>query len=411
MIGRRRLLQSCATIGTASLLQPAYGSISSSERKMIFVRVPGGWDTTRVFSPVFDNPNVSMESEAQETFAGDLRFVDHPDRPQINTFFSEFSQQTVILNGLIIPSINHLICERLLYSANSSGTVPDWATQIAAAKRDKYPLPHVLISGKAIGGKQNDLIVRVGNNGQLEKLLSGNLDIFSDTEVILPPSTHTDISNAYLQQMLQHQANADRFPSFMNTYNQSIDRSILMKELSADIRWNTDGSEASQIDLTVDLLLSDLTRCITLEFYRLTFDSHESNDSKQSQNFADLFSFLHLLTSTLSTTPGLVYDTLLEECTIVVLSEMGRTPHQNTAKGKDHWCHTAGMLIGSGIKGGRNYGGYSEYFYGQPIDLNTAEVTSSGKEITPRIFGATLLALADVDPVSLGVDPIFGILE
>ena len=69
------------------------------------------------------------------------------------------------------------------------------------------------------------------------------------------------------------------------------------------------------------------------------------------------------------------------------------------------------MMIGSGIKGGRNYGGYSEYFYGQPIDLNTAEVTNSGKEITPRIFGATLLALADVDPVSLGVDPIYGILE
>ena len=172
MISRRRLLQCGATLTTAGMLTPARASITGSQRKMIFVRVPGGWDTTRVFSPVFDNPNVDMEEEAELDIVGDLEYVAHPDRPEVTNFFTQYGSQTAILNGLIIPSINHMICNRLLYTANSSATEPDWATRIAAAKSTDYPLPHVLISGKAIGGHQNDLIVRVGDNGQLEHLKS-----------------------------------------------------------------------------------------------------------------------------------------------------------------------------------------------------------------------------------------------
>ena len=349
-----------------------------------------------------------MEEEAQLSMVSDLSYVSHPDRPEVDTYFQDFTPQTAILNGIIVPNINHMICNRLLYTGSSTGTEPDWATRIARSTAQNYPLPHMLISGKAIGGLQSDLIVNVGENGQLQQLLNGEILEHSDLPITPPSQTVENISNLYLEQALK-KAESHQNQAFLDSYSQALERIKLMKSLSSEIRWNTDGSEQSQIDLTVDLLRSDLTRCITLEFYRLTFDSHEDNESKQSRNFAELFGFVHNLVNTLATTAGLTHPSLLDETTILVLSEMGRTPYQNGAKGKEHWYHTSGMLIGSGIQGGRVFGGYSDLFYGEPVDLSTGEVFGGGQEITPKVLGGTILALGDVDPVEeLGVGGIWG---
>ena len=413
-LSRRTFLQSSLGLGTLGLSSlglssNSYASISAGKRKFIFLRVPGGWDTTRVFAPMFSNPNIDMENEGELAMVGDLSYVSHPERPEVDQYFQNFGSQSAILNGIIVPNINHMICNRLLYSGSSTGTEPDWATRIAASKAEDYPLPHVLISGKALGGLQSDLIINVGDNGQLEQLLNGDILQLSDTPVSSPPQAVESISTLYLKSILE-QSQAHQSPQFLNSYNQALDRIKLMKSLSSEIRWNTDGSEQSQVDLTVDLLLSDLTRCITLEYYKLTFDSHEDNDSKQSSNFAGLFGFLNNLITTLASTEGLTQPSLLDETTIVMLSEMGRTPYQNSGKGKEHWYHTSGMLIGSGIHGGRVFGGFSDLFYGEPVDLTTGEVFAGGQEITPKVLGSTILALGDVDPIAeQGVTPIDGI--
>lgn len=409
---RRQFLQGSLGLGALGwggipLHPSASASISGSKRKFIFLRVPGGWDTTRVFAPMFENSNIDMEEDAQRSIIGDLSFVSHPDRPEVDDYFQAFASETAILNGVIIPNINHMICNRLLYTGSSTGIEPDWATRIAAAKAEDYPLPHMLLSGQAIGGLQSDLIVNVGENGQLGQLLNGEILEHSDLPVSPPTQTIENISNLYLEQAIK-QTQAHQNQNFLDSYSQALERIKLMKSLAAEIRWNTDGSDQSQIDLTVDLLRSDLTRSITLEFYRLTFDSHEDNASKQSRNFSQLFAFLHNLVNTLATTEGLSRPSLLDETTILVLSEMGRTPYQNSAKGKEHWYHTSGMMIGSGIQGGRVFGGYSDLFYGEPVDLATGEIFSQGQEITPKILGATILALADIDPIrELGVSGLF----
>ena len=194
-----------AVVTASGLIKPAKASINASERKFIFVRVPGGWDTTRVFSPVFDNPQVEMEEEAQFDSISGLDYVAHYNRPEITNFFTQHAEKTAIVNGIIIPSINHLICDRLLYTANSSATDPDWGTRIAAAKSTQYPLPHVLISGKALGGYQNDMIIRVGENGQMEKLISGNISQLSDIEVYNPTKHQSNIADLYLHKLLSQQ--------------------------------------------------------------------------------------------------------------------------------------------------------------------------------------------------------------
>ena len=95
----------------------------------------------------------------------------------------------------------------------------------------------------------------------------------------------------------------------------------------------------------------------------------------------------------------------IDEVCIVVLSEMGRTPYQNGGKGKDHWQHTSAMPMGSGIRGGKPAG--SSLFYGQPIDLQSGDVTFSGQDISTRLLGHPL-ALGMSEMNSPHLETLFG---
>ena len=387
----------------------ARASVSGSDRKFLFIRVPHGWDTTRVFTPMFSTSGIAMESDGFTKQVDDIEYVAHDNRPAVDTFFETYGRQTAILNGLIVPSVNHAICDRLLYSDSSTGSSPDWATQIASAQSERYTLPHVLISGRVLAGNRANLIVNVGTEGQMNQLLSGDLMSLADHDSVTP----NIITQAIVSKHLTQSAAALGNP-FGEFYEQSMTRIRFMKEISDSglVNWNTDGSLTSQIHLTRDLFQNELTRCVTLEFKRESFDSHVDNDSKQSANFQDLFTFLNELMTVLQHTPSATTGTLLDEVCVVVLSEMGRTPYENGGKGKDHWQHTSAMLMGSGIQGGRTYGKFSSLFYGQPLDLHSGEVTSTGQDISTRLLGDTLLALGDVgnDFTPLG-DPIWAMLR
>ena len=66
----------------------AQANISGSERKFLFVRVPHGWDTTRVFTPMFSTSGIAMESDAFTNQVEDIQYVAHDDRPAVDTFFN-----------------------------------------------------------------------------------------------------------------------------------------------------------------------------------------------------------------------------------------------------------------------------------------------------------------------------------
>ena len=409
---RRKLCGYGAGLGTLlSLPRISRASMSGRDRKFVFVRVPGGWDTTRVFAPMFHVSGLDMEEDAYLSMIEGIPYVAHEQRPVVDQFFLEFGSKIAILNGLVVPSVNHAICERLLYSDSSTGSIPDWATQIASTSVDRYTLPHVLISGRVLAGNKASLIVNVGTDGQMSDLLSGRLIERGD---VPSRSLSTEIQEMISQQL---QVNPQNISDFSTAYTQSLQRMKFMKEISDQgfVNWQTDGSMISQIHLTRDLLVNDLVRCVTMEFGDVgspSFDSHVDNESKQMTNFQDLFSFLYDLILTLNTTPGVEQNSLLDETCVVVMSEMGRTPYLNVGKGKDHWQHTSAMMIGSGIRGGQVLGEYSDLFYGQPINLTTGQVFAQGQDISTRLLGDTLLALGDIgnEFTPLG-DPIWALMS
>jgi uncharacterized protein (DUF1501 family) len=109
--------------------------------------------------------------------------------------------------------------------------------------------------------------------------------------------------------------------------------------------------------------------------------------------------FLELvpLLDTWRSTPGSQGGSLADEVVLVVMSEMGRTPQLNGGAGKDHWGTTSVLLVGPNLTGNRVIGGYGEYFYGEPIDLGSGELSATGRLAAGGELGATLLTLAGAD--------------
>jgi uncharacterized protein (DUF1501 family) len=88
---------------------------------------------------------------------------------------------------------------------------------------------------------------------------------------------------------------------------------------------------------------------------------------------------------------------LIEETTVVVYSEMGRTPLYNETGGRDHWPYTSVMLMGAGIEGGQNVGGYDDQFTGVGFDPRTGAPSATELGVPPVDLGATLVHLAGLD--------------
>ena len=111
-------------------------------------------------------------------------------------------------------------------------------------------------------------------------------------------------------------------------------------------------------------------------------------------------------------TPGETTATLAEETTVVVLSEMGRTPNLNAQNGKDHFPITSCMLVGPGVTGNRMVGAYDSSFFGRKVNPTTGEVSDSGQTLSAEVLGATLLQMGGIDPAPYvrGVQPLTGLL-
>lgn len=415
-LSRRTLLRS-GLIGASTLAMPrrAAATVSPEDRKLIFVMIFRGWDPTRVFASEFDNPDVAMEAEAQLGEIGGIRFVDHAERPSVRSFLETWHANTLFLNGVVVPSPSHLECLKLMMTGSNQAGAPDWPARAAYASRDRYALPHVVIRGPQFGGEASSVVTRIGTSGYVSSLLDGSVLAAGDVVPGLPSDSAAAVMERHLQTWTGRRAAravGERDRLLTEGYEAVLGRAQTLKSVVGDVRWAADGSVETQADLAIDLFRLGLTRCVTLSYEALTWDSHDNNDLYQSANFETLFAGLGYLMEQLALTPGEHAPTLADETVVVVCSEMGRTPQLNGGDGKDHWSHTSLMITGPGITGDRVVGGFSEYYYGKKLDLATAETSEDGVSIYPEVVGATILELLGVDPGAAlpGVSPLLGVL-
>ncbi|MCB9764986.1 MAG: DUF1501 domain-containing protein [Alphaproteobacteria bacterium] len=403
-LSRRQLL---AALGATAALGGvrARAAVSASERRFVFVLANGGWDTTRVFTPSFDLPQVDMEEQAAAATAGDLRFVDHPDRPSVRAFFEAYHSRLALLNGMLVPSVAHEACRGLLLTGGSAGTSPDWPTTLAAARRDAFPLPHLVLGNVSFPGDLTEVTCRVGGDGQLDGLLDGSLIADADVPVEPPEADAEALLDAFTADAVARRLAQQPDPAWqaqLQDYDFALARAGDLKTQAGALSFVAGGTMSAQATLAADVLARGVSRCVSIEHPVIrgnhAWDSHSQNDTMQQNLFEDLFAGLVTLMEALDTTAGPSGATLAEETVVVVLSEMGRTPWLTPSGGKDHWPYTSALVLGSGIAGGRTLGGMDESFYGWKLDPTTGERRDDGVRLSFAELGATLMALGDVDP-------------
>lgn len=411
MLTRRRLLGTSALAAAAAALARPRRALAASgepERKFLFFLAPGGWDPTYVFAPMFDKPYVDTEADATVAEANGIRFVDHAARPSVRTFFEDWGDKACVLNGFEVQSITHDRCMRLLLTGEGGTGIDDWGSILASHSSNDLMMPYVVLNGRSFTAQHVSEVVRVGRTGQLGVLLDhdGLLPRVEQT-VPLPSATDEASVRAYLQGRVERLAaastpgHAERYASLYARVLDQVDRLTALGD-----SLGLGESPASDLDAWGDVATAitafqmGLSRCAMVAYdglWSMSWDSH-SGIEFQSYHFEGLFAHLVPLLEALATTNGTAGTPLIDEVTVVVLSEMGRGPQLNTWGGKDHFTFTSAMLVGSGIRGGQVIGGADDYGLGRRVDLATGEVTDAGTALRSAHLGATLLALGDVDP-------------
>ncbi len=418
---RRQFLFGASALLTAmGLPGAALARSAPSDRKFVFVFNPGGWDPTRVFAPEFDNASVAMERLAARATAGNIPYVAHPGRPSVSSFFETFHGSMVVFNGVMVRSIAHEICSMIMMTGSSSGLTADWPTIIADAARSDTTLPNLVLGGPSFPGDKGVAVARTGSNGQLEALLSGRAFDGSEMPVDGPSRPAESVVDRYLQRRAAARvlaARSTREAELTADFQASMDKLTGLKDLRYSMDFTGGGTLADQAEVAAQALQLGVSRTVCLAYSgggTFGWDSHADNDTTQSALFEELFSGLVALMGTLKATPGRVPGTTLaDETTVVVMSEMGRTPQLNEVLGKDHWPYTSVMVLSPDLVGDRVVGGFDEAYFGQLVDPASGDVTAKGQVLSAESVGATLLSLAGIDPEEhiADVAPIAGVLS
>ena len=407
---RRDLLRAAAataTLGAAP--RTARAAPAAAQRKFIFVFCFGGWDITKVFLPNWTlTNNPQLEDGTELTTGSATSWVSHPDRPSVDAFYQAYEHRIVRVDGIEVPSIAHDICTSLVLTGSTDASRPDVPTLLAAYDSTNRALPHLLLSGPSYSGSLSHYTARVGSNGQLQALATGEIHERNNEGV---PGVIGDTSRAivdrYLLARAEERLGLARSPteeSMVEAWQKSLERSITVRSgevlpSTATTLW------LDQADVAVQMLSLGYSRCATLMWpteaeSQWNFDTHDLNNMRQSELWEGLFYRLGELMNTLESTPGESADTLAEETVIVLWSEMSRTPFANSNNGKDHWPYTCNVVIlpdGVDYSGPDVYGGFDEQLFPKPIDPVSGLADANGRTMDTESFNATLLALGDVD--------------
>ncbi len=424
MINRRSVLRAgLSGLGLAGLagLPGRLAAEDASSRKFLFIFVSGGWDPSCVFAPMIGSPYVYTAPGSVVSTIGGIPIVDGADRPSVRAFFEQNAHRIAIINGMEVRSVTHERCRRLLLTGTSQEVSDDWPATLAASAPG-YRLPHLVLSGPSYSNLYTTSVMRVGDSGQISGLIDGSVI----TDMSPPVERFSEPAEAQMRDFLSRRVDARRAAAaadpalrgqpaaFLSDWRTSLDQRGLVLDLGSElaVAAGTGGYQpaTTRILPALNSLQAGYSRCAILEhagIYDLGWDSH-SNIQYQVTHYETLFSDLLGIFDELDTRLGPSGQPLSAETTVVVFSEMGRAPGLNTTGGKDHWTFTSAMLVGAGVRGGVVAGGFDEHFIGQAVDAGSGEVFEGGTLLTSANLGATLLAMADIDPG--GVEPVSAVI-
>lgn len=405
---RRDLLKSGALLGVGALLpsaSPARAQVAAVQRKLVMVLNSGGWDQTYALDPKPGLPLVDAPAGAARAFGG-LTIWSDPSRPNVDSFFEKWAERSAIINGVQVRSFVHSDCMKRMLTGSPSETTPDMGAIAAFELAPELPVPYLALGQFSRSGPLAAISGRAGTSNQLQALVDPAAAYFQNDGPFVPDfglqteGNDDALVRAYLEAGAaraqktrgQRGYNKKRIDDFIA----SLDRS---ETLARFVREGTSLGErgytvdlAVQIPLAVQALRDGLSHTTMLQS-GFSWDTHTAND-QQGLFHDSLFGSLDVLMQQLED------EDMLESTTVMVLSEMGRTPKLNGQQGKDHWPVTSCMLLGAGVRGGTVLGATNDELGARSIDLATGAIDDDGAQLQSANLVAGVLENLGVDPAA-----------
>jgi hypothetical protein len=430
-LSRRSLLQGIASaaalgsLGTAAAVSEQ-AKAASGDRKFLFFFAGGGWDATPL-DPKYGEDGISavsgtdMDPDTVLGKAGNLTWASGMDRRNMDRWFHRWGAGACIVRGVNIHSAGHEAGMKWMMTGSSSSSIPDWPTILASNGAVEYPMPHLVFSGPAYPGNLGAAVVR-GGGGTLLDLIDGSINGYADAPSPVPAAPMQDQMDRYVFDQtakfasvrdgacVECQGTIGRLR--VDDLENNIEKAMELKgrRFEAGLG-HTGNSMLDQSMMALEVMRLGLSRCAMIGIPG-GWDTHGGNQAVGPQLdsfFLDMDAIMEHLVST----PGNSAPWLIDEVTIVCMSELGRTPKFNGSMGRDHWPWTSMLIAGSGIKGNNVVGWTDEGLIAGPTDLATGQPSNDGVGLGSEHVGTAILKLGKVDPERYlpGVPPALAILK
>jgi uncharacterized protein (DUF1501 family) len=417
-LSRRSVLQ-LGIAGAALLAVPwplqrrAQAQAASPHFTVVF-QADGGWDPTQVFDPhdpndPTDGIDVDVPGQPPSTIVtvGGFTYVSNPvTRPSVDAFFTKWRSRSAIVNGVGTGSTSHDQSNQLVLTGYLDPTRADFAVMAAHHNGSELPLPHLLLSGNSFGGPFGGLSGRLG--GQMS-------DVMAYSRLEEGQLAVSGLGEAYIQQALEFdrlrnaEAPPEAIAAKLAEFADGNARGDMLSQLASSI--NINGNDGTQLATTLGAAFrGGLTTSVTASRFG-GFDTHGDN-TQQNARFQNVFTFMDAFLTQLQAEPGVVSPSLLDETTVILCSEFGRTPLLNGDLGKDHHPWDSYLFVGKNVRGGMTVGMTDGNQKGIKVNLSTGAPDNYGQvlHVTHMVAGILTLVGANPSEYLSGVQPFTGMV-
>jgi uncharacterized protein (DUF1501 family) len=355
---------------------------TSRPRNLVVVVAWGGWDTTVGLDPKPGGP-APLPPGSVATY-GDIDVWAAEGWPSLGRCMARWSPITRVVRGIAVRSVAHVVCHRRLLTGTPDPTAPDLGAVVGATTGAALPVPYLLLGVRAQPGSLSSVSATVGLSGQLATLAA---DAPAD------PALELEV-DAWLRAADERFAEASFGPAAARRADELAAARVRAEMLSRrPVAVSGAATMAGQVEIAVAALAAGVSRAVTLDAM-LDFDTHVDN-VRQPELTDALFAGVDDLLTRLQDTPSGSGRTLLDDTTVLLTSEMTRTPAMNAGGGKDHWPFAVAALFGGDVRAGVS-GGTDDQQAGVPVDLDTGEPGSS--PLLAENWFAGVLEHVGVDP-------------
>jgi uncharacterized protein (DUF1501 family) len=309
----------------------------------------------------------------------------------VDLFFSKWASRTAVVNGFGTRSTSHTQSMQLTLTGYLDPTRADFAVMSAHHNGGDLPLPHLLLSGDSFGGNFAGLSGRLG--GQMRQAFA--YDTTSDGRLAV-----SGVGEAYVQQALEYdrllaEARSEAVTGKLAAYADANGRADRLARLASSLNINNGSGTALGTSLA-QAFRSGMTTSVTLSAGG-GFDTHSDN-TQQNGRYEQVFSRLDGVVSQLAVEPGVAAPSMLDETTLVLMSEFARTPLLNGDNGKDHHPWNSMLVVGKNVRGGSSVGRSDSEQNGVKVNLATGQPDDTGVVLDVTNVVAGILTVMGANP-------------